>query len=348
MRQSLYGENGYYTNSHRVGKGGDFYTAVSTTKFFGGAIAFYILKLLESGKLTLPLSIVEIGADKGFLLCDIAQFLDELSVGIMDKISFCIIEPLDSLHITQEQNFSALNLSCESKLQIFSDISKLQDFQNSVIFVSNELFDSFPCDVLLDSKDLAMALCVEADSKLWSAKFVEINNLSNSDASKIQALSAFHKKNLESKYIILPHWEEFIKQVATCAKQYKNAYFLSFDYGFVKNFAFNQVRFYHKHKVLNLSELLETNADFRALYKCVDITYSVDFAKLESYFKANGFQKEFLDSQSRILLQEFDILSLLDKFLSSKQGARFYSQEALKIRTLLDMGSNFFGICYKM
>lgn len=39
MHEWLYGEDGYYTHHRIIGKEGDFYTAVSTSMFFGGSIA---------------------------------------------------------------------------------------------------------------------------------------------------------------------------------------------------------------------------------------------------------------------------------------------------------------------
>ena len=51
MRLWLYeGDRGYYASGRPVvGKDGDFYTSVSLSKFFGGAIAHYVLRLLEDG-----------------------------------------------------------------------------------------------------------------------------------------------------------------------------------------------------------------------------------------------------------------------------------------------------------
>ena len=45
----LYGENGYYSKYNSIGKDGDFYTAVSTSKFFGGSIAKKIIETIDSG-----------------------------------------------------------------------------------------------------------------------------------------------------------------------------------------------------------------------------------------------------------------------------------------------------------
>lgn len=50
MQEWLYGEKGYYKKA-LIGQKGDFYTSVSLSKFFGGAVAFYIIKLLEEEKI---------------------------------------------------------------------------------------------------------------------------------------------------------------------------------------------------------------------------------------------------------------------------------------------------------
>ena len=51
MREWLYGAQGYYARYRPIGKGGDFYTAVSTSKFFGGTIALHILRRIDEGAL---------------------------------------------------------------------------------------------------------------------------------------------------------------------------------------------------------------------------------------------------------------------------------------------------------
>lgn len=73
MQEWLYGEKGYYRKA-LIGQKGDFYTSVSVSKFFGGAVAFYIIKLLEEEKLFLPLKIVEIGSHHGHFFERYSQF----------------------------------------------------------------------------------------------------------------------------------------------------------------------------------------------------------------------------------------------------------------------------------
>ncbi|OYZ65543.1 MAG: hypothetical protein B7Y17_03325, partial [Sulfuricurvum sp. 24-42-5] len=78
MHEWLYGKNGYYGSYNPIGKKGDFYTAVSTSKFFGGSIAQHIIKRIDEGFLAHDSLICEIGAHHGYLLADIIEFLHTL------------------------------------------------------------------------------------------------------------------------------------------------------------------------------------------------------------------------------------------------------------------------------
>ena len=78
--------------------GRDFYTAVSASRFFGGAIAKYILGRLESSKLALPLNIIDLGANNANLLNDIRAFLGSLGVGVAEKCDFIAVESSPYCH----------------------------------------------------------------------------------------------------------------------------------------------------------------------------------------------------------------------------------------------------------
>lgn len=133
MQEWLYGEKGYYKKA-LIGQKGDFYTSVSLSKFFGGAVAFYIIKLLEEEKLFLPLKIVEIGAHHGHFLSDIANFLNALSVGVMEKCEFVSCEPLKELQKLQRTIFKQatqwdLN-SCSLEELDFKEKARLLSLMN--------------------------------------------------------------------------------------------------------------------------------------------------------------------------------------------------------------------------
>ena len=71
MNQWLYGEDGYYATYKEIGKNGDFYTSVSTSKFFGGSVAKHIISLVDEGFLAKDGVICEIGAHHGYFLADV-------------------------------------------------------------------------------------------------------------------------------------------------------------------------------------------------------------------------------------------------------------------------------------
>ena len=75
MTQWLYGEQGYYATYREIGKAGDFYTAVSASKFFGGTIAKHIISLVDEGFLSSDSTICEIGAHHGYFIADVIEFL---------------------------------------------------------------------------------------------------------------------------------------------------------------------------------------------------------------------------------------------------------------------------------
>lgn len=344
MKKSLYGQNGYYTNPHRVGKSGDFYTSVSASKFFGGAIASYILNLVEKGHLNLPLRIVEIGANNGYLLGDVALFLDALSTHFLRDCEFATIEPLPSLREAQKSHFSTLRFSTNISFDAFETLP-LPEKSSDIFILSNELFDSIACDVMQDKK----ILYITQEEKNWQGLWQEIDT--NPLPSQSAALLNILKNNpMPYKQEILPHWIPLIEQLSYIAKAHKKSYFLTFDYG-TKNLtnplSYNP-RFYHSHAVMNLKDILGQNINFYSLYQNADITYDVDISLLNTLFSHYGFELVFEDYQAKVLIEQMGILSLLESF-EHAQGFATYLKEIHKVKTLLHtMGGRFMGICYKL
>ena len=100
MENWLYGDEGYYATYKVIGKSGDFYTAVSTSKFFGGTIAKHIISLIEEGFLPEDTTICEIGAHHGYFLADMIEFIYTLRPDLLQSLKFVIIERFEAL---QEQ-----------------------------------------------------------------------------------------------------------------------------------------------------------------------------------------------------------------------------------------------------
>ena len=348
MSQSLYDEqNGYYANAQRVGTKGDFYTSVSASKFFGGAIASYILSLLENGDLSLPLRIVEIGADKGYLLGDIALFLDALSHNVLQECTFITLEPFSSLAQIQMAHLASLSFSTPLHFATFRDCAScpLPNTPTSLFVITNELFDSFPCEVIKEDT----MLYISQDSPSWRGMWGEIEDKTK---ELLQNLALCHTALNPAQYSgILPLWQPFIASLAHFAKAHTQSYIVNFDYG---NFDENQntlqsnPRFFSAHTMQTLASFLAQNGDFKTLYQKVDITYDVDFTLLDILLRQAGFTAIFGSSQAKVLIEQMRLLELLESFHTQK-GFSAYFKEIHKVKTLLHtMGERFKGVCYKM
>ena len=105
MTEWLYGKEGYYATYKNIGKSGDFYTAVSTSKFFGGTVAKHIISLVDEGFLASNGVVCEIGAHHGYFLADVCQFIYTLRPELLSTLKFSIVERFDELQEFQKNYF---------------------------------------------------------------------------------------------------------------------------------------------------------------------------------------------------------------------------------------------------
>lgn len=337
MEQWLYGELGYYHQAV-IGKGGDFYTAVSASRLFGGAIARHILTLLESSQLTLPLHIVEIGAHHGELLCDIYDFLDALSEGVMPHTQFTIIEPLAAL-----QARARLTIASRAITQVsgFDDVAL--GVGESVFIVSNELFDAFACEIVREQGGRREMLCGFANRQnlVDSRESLRLEWRDFACAKNAHKVDSFMQHyGLTSGEIPLG-WGEFVSRLCAFAKGAKCWRFLSFDYAPLGSRGLS-LRGYWGHRVLDLAEIMR---DTPRLFGRIDLTYNVDFTLLGQIFIENGAREIFCD-RLNVLLVEFGITDLLQSLLEA--SPKQYKIEALRVRQLLGggLGEKFMGISF--
>jgi SAM-dependent MidA family methyltransferase len=120
MGEWLYGKDGYYATYKNIGKGGDFYTSISTSKFFGGTIAKHIISLVDEGFLKKSAVICEIGAHHGYFLADVIEFIYTLRPKLLQTLNFVIIERFDALQEFQKNYFK----------ESFGDVVKLTHYKS--------------------------------------------------------------------------------------------------------------------------------------------------------------------------------------------------------------------------
>ncbi|WQU96016.1 class I SAM-dependent methyltransferase [Helicobacter pylori] len=312
MQEWLYGKKGYYRKAI-IGQKGDFYTSVSLSKFFGGAMAFYIIKLLEEEKLFLPLKIVEIGSHHGHFLSDIANFLNALSEGVIEKCEFVSCEPLIELQNIQQTTFkqaTQLNLtSCDLK---GLDLKE----KESAFVVSNELFDAFACEII---KDNQMLFITHDHQSVW-------DNINEPTKELLKTLNL--KEGCAPLFL-----NAFIKDLLEKLNKASSWVFLSFDYGDTMERKDMHLRAFKNHQALDFKNILN---HLDSLYQQSDLTYDVNFSLVRFLFEKHHARFSFFKSQANALL-DMGLMGLLEAFSKSVSYER-YLKEAAKIKPLISPG----------
>lgn len=315
MNEWLYGEEGYYKNFKDIGKSGDFYTAVSTSRFFGASIANYFYSLLKEGKADRNGWLIEIGAHQGYLLCDMIQWLYTCDPALVETLKFGIVERQPQVRKAQLAYIKE-RFGDDITITHFNDISEVE--VEYAFVVANEIFDAFPCELIKDKK-IAM---VEEHEIFWEEASDEI-------------LEWAEKHRLVQGEIAIGY-ENFAKEMATGIRKCD---FVSFDYGekYVRNDF--SVRVYRAHETFPLfDEALKLSES----YKKDDITYDVNFGHVVEAFCAEGFEEVAYETQARALVR-FGLIDILEQFAKQTTQEK-YMREADKIKTLISptmMGDRF-------
>jgi len=322
MAEWLYGENGYYATYKNIGKEGDFYTAVSTSKFFGGTIAKHIISLVDDGFLSHDAVICEIGAHHGYFLADVCEFLYTLRPELLESFEFVIIERFDDLQ-TQQRNYFQESFGDVVQLTHYKSLNELRC--KNAFFIANEIFDAFPCELYFKGKSATVQnhnVAFDLEDA-WVAKKAE----------------KYHKDRGE----IALGYEAFAKEMADSCEKFE---FMSFDYGEMASRPDFSLRIYTKHKVIPffLPEGEEDYIPREELFKKSDITYDVTFAHLKDAYEEAGMK--FVDFKAQMTaLVDMGILELLE-MLQKNSDEKIYKQELEKAKILIM--PNFLGERFKM
>ena len=314
MSDWLYGDEGYYSSFKAIGKEGDFYTAVSSSRFFGASIANFLLKLISQDSSKKEGYLVEIGAHRGYLICDMIQWIYSVDPSLLDSLKFAIIEKHPSL-IEEQKAYIYSRFGDDVKVEHFGSIGEIKT--DYAFVVSNEIFDAFPCELYMDEK----IATVNDNTISWISAPVDMIEWS--------------KKHRLTKGEITVGYEEFASEFNNLPK----CDFVSFDYGekYIRNDF--SIRIYKEHKTY---PLFDVNVKLEDLFGNSDITYDVNFAHVIEAFENNGFKLSRFQTQARALI-EFGIIDILEQFARVATKERYIS-EADKIKTLIAptiMGDKF-------
>jgi len=321
MNEWLYGKEGYYKHFKTIGKSGDFYTAVSTSSFFGASIANHLYRLLKENKADKNGWLIEIGAHQGYLICDMIQWLYTCDPTLVKTMHFGIVERQESVREAQRAYIKE-RFGDDVTIHHFNDISEVKVAYAFV--VANEIFDAFPCELLKDEK----IAVVENHKIIWEEATPEI--------------LTWAKGHYLNQGEIAVGYEVFANEMASGIEKCD---FVSFDYGekYVRNDF--SIRIYRKHETY---PLFDEDLVLSESYQKDDITYDVNFGHVSEAFKAAGFEEEAYETQARALIR-FGLIDILEAFSKQTTPAR-YASEADKIKTLIAptmMGDRFKLIHFK-
>jgi SAM-dependent MidA family methyltransferase len=317
MTQWLYGDEGYYATYKAIGKEGDFYTAVSSSKFFGGSIAKHIITLVDEGFLDVNATICEIGAHHGYLMADIIEFIYTLRPELLQTFRFTIVERFDAL---QEQQRKYLKECFGDAINLSHCYSLSEIHVNNAFFYANEIFDAFPCELFYKGKIATVSdhhIEFETEDKLIAQK-----------------AARYHKDRGE----IAVGYEAFAQEMAAAAKTFE---FMSFDYGEMAARPDFSIRVYENHQTF---PLFDDTLDLKSTYAKADITYDVTFLHVKDAFEEAGITFVALKAQMRALI-EMGILDLL-QILKENVEENIYKQELEKAKMLIM--PDFLGERFKM
>jgi len=315
MNEWLYAKDGYYSHFRDIGKDGDFYTAVSTSKFFGASIANFLFKEIKRGAIARSLALVEIGAHKGYLLADMIEWLYSCDASLIETMEFITIERFEPIKEAQREYFFN-RFGDDIELKQFSSVKELNS--SYAFFISNEIFDAFCCELYLDGK------------------IAEVNNHSIGWVEADSKILEFAKRHNLTKGEIAIGYEEFAKEVVSSVESFD---FISFDYGerYVRNDF--SIRVYKEHKTY---PLFDDEIELSKLFKDSDITYDVNFNHLINAFEGAGAKLKAYETQARALVR-FGIIDILEQY-SKVATYSDYLRQADRIKTLIAptmMGDRF-------
>lgn len=321
FNQWLYSKDAYYAKYRPIGKQGDFYTAVSTSSFFGGAIANKILDLINNKTISTSCNILEIGSHHGYLMADIIQFIYTFKPNLLKTLTFCILEKHEALQ-KQQEKYLKESFSNAINLVFYSSLEEIK--LNEAFIISNEIFDAFSCELIYKKE------------QQYLQAFVDKNHIVEFLPCTDKNILQMAKKYKISKGEVPISYKSFIQKLCTQIKHFE---FITFDYG--EKYARNDfsLRIYEKHQVF---PFFDDNIKLKNLYQKSDITYDVNFSILIDLFKEEKVKNIKYCTQASALI-EFRILELLE-ILENNSSEKIYLQELQKVKLLLEcpgMGDRF-------
>ena len=289
---SLYGENGYYTDSKVIGSTGDFVTAPEISQLFGEILGLYALNYWQNN-IKKKFNFVELGPGNGTLLLDIIKITKSFDA-FNKAINIKLIEKNKKLMDVQKYNFIIFNININL-------INWFQDFTNfnkdPVIVIANEFFDCLPIRQFYKKNDINYEKMVQYDIPNEKLKFVDREVKSHNTLKSIELHK--HLNIIEISKSRENYFSKICKHILKVGGM-----MIAIDYGYLekpRNFTLQSV---YNNKNSNVLDNIGNQ----------DITSLVDFKSLISIAKSHSLKIDIFSSQRDFLIQN-GIYERLEKIL---------------------------------
>lgn len=329
MNASLYDPfHGYYASGRaRIGRAGDFYTAVSSGPLFGRLLACQFTEMWEAALRPKEWTLVEQGAAAGTLSTDVLNHLQTFAPECYANSSLKIVEPFSHF---QRQQSRAL---CEhlSKVSWHRSIQSLPKF--SGVHFSNELLDAFPVHKVTFSQNAWIESKVDYrdDRFQWCDTPIDHPKLHE------KALGLKNPTEGQSREICLP----ISTWIADLKDRMQFGWVIAFDYGMSEE----ELSAAHRNTgTITAYRSHQRQSDVLDQPGSQDLTAHVNFTDVSKIAAADGWEISGYTDQCRFLTG-LAPLHFRDK---STPLTREEQRETLNFRTLTHpqlMGGQFKALC---
>jgi SAM-dependent MidA family methyltransferase len=291
MSLALYhSEHGYYgAGPRRIGREGDFFTAVSVGPLFGKLIARHAHSAWVRSGSPVDFTIIEQGAHDGQLMEDVFAGLREMNSPLAQTARFLIVEPNEKYRKAQRQRLESL---LQNRLLWAGGVSDLSSITSATFFYCNELLDAFPVHLL------------RWDGEKWSEQCVGANE--SDDALRWMSAPLTESLQIIADSLPRPSFAPHVVDVSPATIQWtrdlcsalRSVTVFIADYGldeedfFSPDRAEGTIRRYCRHQMDG--RVLEN------LGEC-DLTAQVNFTRVIQAAEAGGFRVVRYEDQGRHL-----------------------------------------------
>lgn len=285
MAHALYHRQyGYYgPGPRRIGRGGDFYTAVSVGPLYGRLLAEWALEVWKEQGSPVEFAVIEQAAHDGQLAEDICQQL--LTEKGAAGLRYLIVEPNPRYEVVQRQRLERFG----EQVQWMSSLAELPAIP--ALFICNELPDAMPVHL------------VRWNGQIWQELYVEASN-----GELILTPAAPSSPELEQELSRLPTdlSEDYTTEVNLAALAWMRELIESPFHGliYIADYGLDDFELYSPTRSTGtLRRYTQHQTDDRVLENlgACDLTTHINFTRLIETAEAGGMKTRHYELQGRFL-----------------------------------------------